>query len=141
MSGIAINDADITRLERQLRATPSLLDHVSANLAEESINLVREGFDGSHDPYGAAWQPRKSDGGGRALLVRTGAMRNSVNVAYAHRRGFGIRAGVGYATYHQQGTGRMPARKIMPDQGTLPAGWRARYDEVVDEVFDAHFRR
>lgn len=125
---------------RQLATAPRVLDTLSRNLAEESLTLAAEGYRAARDPYGAAWAPRKSRGGGRALLVRTGAMRNSASVAAATKRFFIIAYTMAYARFHQRGTRRMARRSVLPRGGNLPGSWAASYAEVVDEIMEAHFK-
>lgn len=130
---------DLERLISALDDPGAILDDIGASLAEETISLVREGFAKSADPYGSSWAARKSGGGSR-ILVRTGAMRNSFNVRRGDRTGFGVAASVGYATFHQRGTSRMVPRKMVPNQGDIPPTWRARFDEVAEEVIEEHVR-
>lgn len=142
--GITVSSdfADLDRLVSALDNPGAIMDDIGASLAEETIALVREGFAKSADPYGAAWAPRKtSQNAGSRLLVKTAAMRNSFNTTHGNRNGFGVRAGVGYATFHQRGTSAMVARKTLPDPGDIPALWRVRFDDVAQEVIEMHVGR
>lgn len=135
---LIIRDDDMVQLARALDDVDGLFEDIARNVAEEAINLVREGFAGQQDPYGSAWAPRKS-GGGSAILVRTGSMRNSWNITELGPGGFTMAAGVDYAGYHQSGTRKMVARKMVPNEGDLPGNWEARFDDVTQEILDAHF--
>lgn len=39
-----------------------------------------------------------------------------------------------YAKWHQEGTATMPARKIVPEGGEMPAGWTAEMDAAAEEA-------
>lgn len=124
----------------KLAGAPRLLLDISRNLAEESLTLAAEGYRAARDPYGAAWAPRKRGGGGRALLVRTGAMRNSASVVAATKRYFTIAYTMAYARFHQNGTRRMPRRSVLPRGSRLPGSWADAYAAVVEEIMGDHFK-
>ena len=128
------HDEVLTALVAKLDNPQGVLAGISRDLAEEVINLVREGWEGQHDPYGSAWAPKASPDGS-AILVRTAALRNSFNVQGADAAGFTVSAGVAYAGFHQGGTRRMPARKMVPD-GDIPDSWATRFGEVIEEHLD-----
>ena len=130
-----VDDADLDSIVEALDRPRDTLRDISVALAEESINLVREGFAGTHAPDGSGWAPRKS-GAGKVLHGPTGALRTSWNRGSATATGFAVRSAVGYAAYHQSGTRHMPARKMVPDDGELPSAWESRYDEVTEEILD-----
>jgi phage gpG-like protein len=130
----------LERFELQLRTAPRQLAAVSRNMAEEGLTLVALGFRAARDPYGGAWASRKSGSGGRALLVRTGALRNSFHVISATKAAFVIGTGIAYARFHQNGTTHMVARRMLPRKGALPGRWAAAFREVYDEIMTAHFR-
>lgn len=125
---------------RKLADAPRLLGVISRNLAEESLTLAALGYRAARDPYGAAWAPRKSPGGGRALLVRTGAMRNSAAVLSATIRFFVIAYVMAYAIFHQRGTRKMARRSVLPRGSQLPGSWVSAYGEVVDDIMTDHFK-
>lgn len=97
----------------------SFLSAVKREVAAGVLRLLAGEFRGSVDPYGNAWAPLKWRKG--KPLVKTGTMRDTLT-AYPTASGVRIMAGVDYAIYHQQGTARMPARKILPS-GSLPGPW------------------
>lgn len=90
------------------------------NLAEESIELVHQGFEQSKDPYGNAWAGLEARDG--KPLLDTGALRNSWHVVSFDDTSFKIAAGVWYAGVHQTGI------TITPREGTwdTPRGPRPR---------------
>lgn len=127
---------DLDRLAARLSNPNRLLAEISRNLAEESVNLVRDGWDRQGDPYGAKWAARKSAGAGGAILVRTGALRSSWSVKRASRTGFRIGSNQSYATYHQDGTGRMVPRMMVPKKGDVPPRWQRAFDDVATEILE-----
>lgn len=129
------DDSDFDNLEAALSSPNTILREIAQNLAEESINLVREGFDGASDPYGGGWAATRR--GNKPLHGPTGALRTSYSIRSAGSRGFVIGSGVGYANYHQRGTSRMVARKMVPDDD-IPGAWRAAYDDVAEDILEDH---
>ncbi len=88
---------------KRLREVPNALDTLSEQLAEETIGLVREGFENSEDPYGAKWASLKLRDG--RPLEDNGHLKSSWFRKYATRKGFAIANAKKYAIYHQRGTG------------------------------------
>lgn len=99
-----------------------------SNVAEEVIELVREGFERESDPYGAKWAGLKSRSG--RILQDTGGLRSSFHRKALSETSTTVGAGKSYARYHQDGTKRMPARKMVPD-GDIPGEWRSRINEIA----------
>lgn len=122
----------------QVATAPDVLDDIGENLGEEAIELVKEGFENERDPYGKPWAKLKRRTG--RILQDTGRLKGSYNRVYANRTGFKIATGVKYAQYHQRGTARMVARRMVPN-ATLPAEWRKRFVEVAGLVLEAHFTK
>lgn len=116
----------ISRLEQLERG--DLLTDLNRNLAEEAVELVREGFERETDPYGARWAALKYRSG--RILQDTGRLRSSFKVSRVNRRGFRVSASVSHASYHQTGTSRgLVPRRMVPHAG-LPARWRSRLRDV-----------
>jgi phage gpG-like protein len=122
----------------QIADVPDVLDDVAANMAEETLELIREGFEKEQDPDGKRWAPLKSREG--RILQDTGVMRNSFHRKMVGRDGFTVGPSVDYATYHQTGTDRgLPVRRMVPD-GDLPSKWRARLIDIANEVLERAFK-
>jgi len=113
----------------------------------ESINLdkvgqgvvaqIRNDFNASQDPYGNKWQalkyprraPRNTD---NKPLVDSGKLRDS----YSYRKikmGLTIATTVKYAQYHQFGTARMVARKMLPEL-EAPQTWVDAIQAAIDST-------
>lgn len=154
----------LDRFETRLGQAPKAFESLNQNLAEESIELIREGFDDGTDPYGKAWP---------ALVVRdgkplqdSGGLKASFNYKLLPD-GFRVGAGKDYAKHHQDGTGiygrsrsrlrpktakalripglgfrasvkGTPQRMMVPDARGLPPTWSDRYVETAETVL-THF--
>jgi phage gpG-like protein len=93
--------------------------------------LIDEQFDARAEPTsGDQWAPRVPPTGSWPILEKTGRMRRSYHVS-ATTTGVTVTNSTDYAGFHQTGTARMVARKVLPD-GDLPGEWRARIDEAVE---------
>jgi phage gpG-like protein len=159
--------ASLQRFAKKIQKTPDMLVTVNEQLAEETVELVRQCFEESRDPYGNPW-PAPVLREGRPL-EDSGALKAAWHRRWAGRHGFAIGNAKAYAKHHQKGTGVFgprhtrirpkkakalrlpgpmfvasvkgaPARKMVPDQG-LPARWRDRYVETAQEVLTELFRR
>lgn len=148
---------------------PARVREVNQQLAEEAVELVREGFETSTDPYGKRWAPLKLRAG--QPLRDTGAMQiwRTRNIT---ARGFSVFSPREYAVYHQEGTGihgprrkpirpvkaralrfpgpsgpmfarqvdGVPRRRMVPDAGPLPSRWRERFISTAHETMREIFK-
>lgn len=132
--------AKLEQLKRKVAALKSkqLQRTIVANLAQEALNLIAEGFAQERDPYRVPWAPKQRPDG-RAILVRHGRLRRSFTRKQTGSTGFRIGSAVGYAGYHQSGTSRMVARRMVPVAGKLPPEWAKAFREVITEILDDHF--
>lgn len=160
--------SSLERFKKKIEKTPSALVTVSEQLAEETLELIREGFEESRDPYGSPWESLVLREG--KPLEDTGAMKASWHRQRADARGFSVANSKPYAKYHQDGTGiygprgtpivpikakvlrlgktgrvarsvkGSPPRRMVPTRNRLPAAWKARYVETANEVLTELFR-
>lgn len=98
-----------------------------ARIAEEaqaSVPMVESlyvlGFERTESPAGKRWAPPKHDYG-HPLMRDTRDLQNG-SVVTAEPDGVRIVVNIEYAEYHQDGTPRMVARKIVPE-GPLGDRW------------------
>ena len=128
------------------------------NLAEEAVELVKQGFEDERDPYGNEWPALTCRNG--QILRDTGAMLGSLHVASADETQATIAMGVWYAVVHQTGktivpkfakrlrfmafgvpvfakSVTIPPRPFFPREGELPGDWERSFDEVADEWFES----
>jgi hypothetical protein len=132
-----------------MRSAPSLVDEMGQMVAEEALDLVKEGFAKQTDPYGDRWQEKKVDDGRSILVGKTVQLKKWQIV----KKGNGKwtlspspTAG-DYAGAHQDpqprarwGGKKLPRRMMIPSKARgLPQSWQKRMDEAMSEVFDAHF--
>lgn len=161
--------AELQRFQKQLEKASETTRILSANLAEATIELIREGFEHSKDPYGKKWEPLKLRSG--QPLRDTGGLQASWHKKNVTMHGFSIASGKDYAQFHQGGTGihgpkrtrikpvkaralrfpgpngvifaksvaGVPRRRMVPDR-TLPARWRDRYVRTAEEVLTELFK-
>jgi phage gpG-like protein len=85
------------------------MDIVANQLAEETLDLVKEGFEKSRDPTGKPWAPLAIRNG--KPLEDTGGLKASWSVDRKGKRGFSIISHKAYAIFHQEGTGIHGPRK------------------------------
>jgi phage gpG-like protein len=107
--------ADVARV-------PSALKVVSEQLAEESIELIHEGFENQRDPYGNRWKKhskltQRIRPGGR-ILEDTGGLKSSWFRKSADAGSFEVANAKEHAAFHQEGTGIHGPKKrpIRPKQ-------------------------
>lgn len=151
----------------KIEKMPDALALVSEQLAEETIELIREGFETSTDPRGHRWRPLVLRDG--RPLEDSGGLKASWHRRAATREGFSVASAKRYAIYHQRGTGiygprkqpikpvhakalRLPGgifrssvkgapqRKMVPGRNPLPEKWRKRYVSTAQEVLTEIFR-
>ncbi len=129
----------IARLAELEQIPSRIAKEVSAGISA----LVVDQFAGSHDPYGRPWKPLlpqtvKRKGGDSRILLRTDAMANGITVKPTSGAGVAIDVGntsTPYGQFHQSGTKRMVARKILPDGSDLPKAWESLISEAADREF------
>lgn len=122
----------------RIRKAPEVARVVAENMAEEALELVREGFESESDPDGRKWQALKYRSG--KILQDTGRLRTGWHRKTVTGNGFTIGPAVKYATYHQHGTRRgLPARRMVPSNKRLPGKWKQRLTDTAREVLEAHF--
>ena len=124
--GISVKPTSaLKKLAANLRRAPQAIRRdVAARLRTEVKRLVDQGFITKLDPYGSRWKPPQ-DGG--TTMQRTGRLRKGFVVA-AKPDGSGIQLLIQnkqeYAQWLQAGTAKMEPRRMVPDDGPLPQGWR-----------------
>jgi phage gpG-like protein len=101
--------AELNAYSARLAKLPNAHRIIAKNLAEETIDLIREGFEHSKDPYGKPWSyPIFRDG---RPLQDTGGLKSSWKRRY-NTRLFSVSSTKVYARYLQEGTGLYgPKRK------------------------------
>ena len=115
------------KLER-LQAVLAKLDQLPRRVAEIAAPAItaelQKEFSRGQDPHGRKWKRLAT--GKASHLEESGRLRRSTRAAPLPGRRAGVRILFGsrskIAAFHQVGTARMPARRILPDKG-MPASW------------------
>lgn len=118
-----------------------LVTATSAAMANETVNLVKDGFRTETDPYGKRWKPKKRRDGRKTLSGETSQLKSGWHVRKNSKAGFLIAPTVAYAAYHQapRRTSRLPRRMMVPRGGKLPKPWSDALKEVAVEVARAFY--
>jgi phage gpG-like protein len=133
---------ELEKLVAALDQPKAILRRVSQNLAEETVDLIKQGFRDQKDPYGHAWKPKKAQDGRMTLSGPTSRLKGGWHIKQVSDSGFIVAPSVTYADYHQQGGRHLPRRMMVPDAGIgLPSGWKRAYDETATDVLAEVFRR
>lgn len=141
-------DADDARLIAVLAGYRRRLSNLRPALRAAGEQLkarVLQRFTTKRSPGGTPWRPwapstrkqRIAEGTAHlGLLVRTGKLRKSLRI-YTTERAVSVGFAASYARYHEDGTDRMPARRLLfSARGGLASG-DAR---VVVDTLLAHIR-
>lgn len=130
------DDTAFTRLVSSLATAAKVPRDAKAQLATVALARVRAGFDDSAAPDGSAWAALRWRRG--RPLVLTGKLSKSFRKR-VFAGGFAIESSVPYAGFHQGGTRRMTARRMLPREGTIPEPWRAAFERILDATVAKHF--
>lgn len=104
---------------------------LNTELGQDAMFLVHRGFETSADPYGRRWQgPKRRKG---MPLLDTGRLRNSFSVRYTSA-GFYLSSRTAYASYLQNGTRHMRARRMVPTQQRHSTIWYSRFRSTMTQV-------
>lgn len=109
---------DINGETRRLKRTvPHKIANVAKNHYLEGFRLGGKRTNASK----AGWQPRKDNKDeGRAILVKSGAMRNSLDVREANFKQIIVGTlDIPYADVNNEGFGRVPKREFLGDSDLL----------------------
>jgi hypothetical protein len=125
---------DFKQLEgfaRDIENAPDALRTVSEQLAEETIELIREGFEHETDPYGRKWKrhsklTQRIRPGGR-ILADSGGMKAAWHRKSASRENFEVANAKAHAIFHQEGTGvygpkKKPIKPVRAKALRIPVG-------------------
>lgn len=131
----------LKRLEKKLKDVENVLEIVSATVAEEFIDLIKQGFREQRDPYGTPWKPKQAQDGRNTLTGPTGRLKNSWHVKSMDKKGFEVSSDVDYARYHQRGHRRLPKRMMVPTRRrALPRAWKTAIEEAATDALVEHFK-
>jgi len=120
------------------------LSAISGSLAEETVNLIKDGFRHETDPYGDRWTPKQAADGRKTLSGPTSRLKTGWHVRVQGASGFIVSPSVEYAAPHQNpkpgpgGKLKRPRRMMVPTaEKGLPPTWSRAYAEIVNEHLGA----
>ncbi|HEV8246075.1 MAG TPA: hypothetical protein VGP93_09920 [Polyangiaceae bacterium] len=132
--------AKLEAWEEEFASTNKVLEVMARDMAEEALDLVKEGWSKQADPYGKRWKGKKRPDGRQVLIGKTARLKGGWHVRRSGRNGFTISPSVDYAGYHQTGTKFAPQRAMVPFKSRgLPKPWRAAFEEIAEDHLAAHF--
>lgn len=109
-------------------------------IADRFVDLQRRNFDTEGAAMSGGWDPLSPDYGrfkarafpGKGILVRSGELEESLagtlGVREIDRNSMTVGTQISYAAYHQNGTKRMPARRLI---GYVPIGEQQEWAKVL----------
>lgn len=115
--------AKIARWSQKLRdiSSPKVMFEIADTQADIALGLVAEEFSRESDPYFRRWAPKKKPDGRPILRGETNRLV-TWRKAFVNQHGYRVESTAPYSRYHQSGTKRMVARKMVPDRN-LPPRW------------------
>jgi hypothetical protein len=145
--------AMLRKLESELADTEGLKRRVSVNLAEETVDLIKQEFVDQKNPYGDPWAPKKAKDGRNTLSGPTGRLKGGWKPVRVDQDGYEISPSVNYAIFHQDPQPRkrknqefvgpmrlnQERREMVPDERGVPRAWSDAFEETALEVIAAHF--
>lgn len=133
--GVTGDFAKLNALTRRIAAvgSPALLRKAARVMGAEGLSLTQRGFRESTAPDGSPWAPLKHRSG--KPLRDTGRLGSSFTNNVVHA-GFRIGTNVSYASHHQGGTARIPARPMLPTS-VMPEAWASALLEAARSIVSA----
>ena len=136
---------DTSRLDRLLhdmpvalaRAQHKALAAIGAHVASEATRAFR---DATLRP--SPWAPRKDKKSTHPLLIKSGALRQSISWRVTAPDTVVVGSDKKYASYHQFGTKRMPARPFFPvdRNGQLTPRMMRKINADIEKAFTSELR-
>jgi len=124
----------IQRFKHQKRKLPKQIGNIGLNHFLESFRMG-----GFNDSGFKRWAPRKARtkrNAGRALLVDSGALRNSLGLKTARWQKIRVASvGIPYASRHNRGLAGMPQRQFIGNSGRLNAKITRRIKTEIKSIF------
>jgi hypothetical protein len=127
---------DLSDRLAELQGLPS---RITREASESITELLAEEFAQSKNAYGNAWKPLKTStvrrkGGDTRILRDTDDLASATVARPSSGSGIEIVSG-DVGGYHQTGTKRMVARKILPDGSALPKSWTQAVQDAAENAF------
>lgn len=121
----------VKSLERKFQevASKRFRSRLNRQLAEEALELTRDGFNRSITPYGVRWKNPRYRTGQPLRLTRR--LESSIRPISSAER-FELLTNVVYAATHQYGRDAIPQRQFMPIGSR---GFGGRWRRALEEVY------
>lgn len=137
-----VNTSTANRQLKNLTRRVSRLEPPLRKYGQYRVGQIERQFDTETDPYGNAWSPlaqstieqKRRLGYPDSILTRTGDLRKSFDFN-ARGKTLTIESYSPYAGFHQTGTRKMPARKLLPDDGDTEPNLK-----MLAKLLKAHFK-
>ena len=122
---------------QQLRSLSQKLNNLTplmSKIGQLAVEQLDKTYAAESDPYGKAWAPLAASTlqqkTGSAILIERGSLNSSVGYQAS-----GDEAQVSYsdkkAKWHHNGTSRMPARPLVPENG-IPSEWEPAIESLIE---------
>ena len=126
-------------LADRLAELEGLPSRITSEVAGAINAEIGKQFADGNNAYGNAWKPLlpqtvKRKGGDARILRRTDALSEATRATPTSGSGIEIES-LDYGSFHQSGTKRMVARKILPDGSALPKSWSDAIAEAASRAF------
>lgn len=140
MSALTGNFKALGELSRRLEQIAASRAEIEARAAKAVANLLERQFDSGTTPDGSPMAPLAAStvaqGRTPPPLTKTRKMRNSATASPIQ----GVRVKIAKpAGFHQSGTGRMPARPMVPTGSRLPKRWKSAVSDAAMAVIRERF--
>ena len=137
---------DTSRFDRLLHDVPAALARAQRKaLSSIGAHVASEATRAFRDPAlrPSPWAPRKDNKAKHPLLIKSGSLRQSISWRISAPDTVQIGSDKKYASYHQFGTKRMPARPFFPidKSGRLTPRMEKKINADVEKAFAAEFAR
>lgn len=134
--------ASLDALRKLLERPEAIRNVIAESLAEECINLVKDGFRSETDPYGRKWAPKKKPDGRKVLSGPTNRLKGGWHRKVVTADEVIISPAVDYALHHQvaDSESRLPRRMMVPDDALgMPPEWEKTLNEASTDAFAVIF--
>jgi hypothetical protein len=130
----------LARWERQLGKISDARTafEIADTMADSALGLVAEGFGRESDPYNSRWAAKKRPDGRPILRGETNRLVQW-RKQFVNQHGYRIQSLAPYSRFHQSGTRRMVARRMVPGR-SLPPKWASVFRGVFTARMHALLR-
>jgi hypothetical protein len=125
--------AELLAFEMELARLESFARDNAPKVASEIGKVAKGQFRAGNDPYGNPWQPTKD---GKKPFPKA-----AQEITFAAQGLDIVEDAPEHYKYHQNPSGRAPARKVFPDPGNTPEAWKTAAETHTSTDFFKRFKR